>query len=97
MTHSIPFISTALNFFVSDQVIRASHVKMLFFIGVMYLYVNYLVVKERGRPLYWFLTWEDMTSVYISGGLIVAFSIVFVMLSTVMHAVRPRPKASKLM
>ena len=90
LTHSIPFISTALNFCVSDHVLRASHFKMLCVIGVVYGYVNYLKVLERGEPLYWFLTWEDMTSVYIMGGLIVAFSVVFVQISACMHVIKPR-------
>jgi hypothetical protein len=51
---------------------------MVIVIASIYGYVNYLEVKKLGRPLYWFLTWQDATSVYIYAGLIVAFSFIFV-------------------
>ena len=41
------------------------HWKMFPPIAVIYSYINYLEVQRRGRPLYWFLTWEDYTTVVI--------------------------------
>lgn len=51
---------------------------MVVVIASIYGYVNYLEVKKIGKPLYWFLTWEDATSIYIYTGLILVFSIMFV-------------------
>lgn len=74
----MPGLSVLVNFIASDITVRASHVKMVIVIASIYGYVNYLEVKKIGRPLYWFLTWEDSTSLYIYLGLIVVFSILFV-------------------
>ncbi len=74
----MPGLSVLINFIASDITVRASHVKMVIVIASIYGYVNYLEVKKLGRPLYWFLTWQDANSIYIYAGLIVAFSFIFV-------------------
>lgn len=88
--HLVPGISVLINFIISDAVIRASHVKIILPISAVYGYVNYLEVKSLGRPLYWFLTWEDMTSVYIYLGLMVFFSFVYIGLAKLTKALKPR-------
>jgi hypothetical protein len=77
----MPGLSVLINFIASDITVRASHVKMVIVIASIYGYVNYLEVKKLGKPLYWFLTWEDATSIYIYTGLILVFSILFVCLA----------------
>lgn len=65
---------------------------MVIIIAVLYGYVNYLEVKKLGKPLYWFLTWEDATSFYIYGALMVIFSGVFFGLAQLTEMVKPRPR-----
>lgn len=86
--HIVPCFSVAANFAMTDVVIRSSHYKGLVVIAVIYGYVNYLETKKRPKPLYWFLTWEDSRTVFIYGGLIAAFSLVFIALSSITTAIK---------
>jgi hypothetical protein len=89
--HIVPGVSVFINFLITDVVVRATHVKMVVVIATMYGYVNYLEVKRTGQPLYWFLTWEDETTIYIFTALIVVFSGVFLGLATLTKIIKPRP------
>ncbi len=77
----MPGLSVLINFIASDITVRASHVKMVVVIASMYGYINYLEVKKLGRPLYWFLTWQDVTTVYIYAGLIIVFAAMFIVVA----------------
>ncbi len=90
--HLVPCFSVAVNFAMTDVVIRSSHYKGLVFIAVFYGFVNYYETKVRGKPLYWFMTWEDSTTVFIYGGLIASFTLVFVALSRVTVAIKRAKK-----
>ena len=46
-------------------------------VGFLYAYINYLEVKRLGKPLYFFWTWEDYTSVVILLGMVTSFMGVF--------------------
>lgn len=72
----------------TDVVIRSSHYKGLVVIAVIYGFVNYKETKARGKPLYSFMTWEDSSTVFIYGGLIAAFTLVFIALSSVTIAIK---------
>lgn len=89
--HICPGVSALLCFMITDVTIRASHVKIIVPIGVAYGFINYFETKKRGKPLYWFLTWEDETSFIIYGGLIVVFSALWFGLSSFTLALKPRP------
>lgn len=91
LAHIGPGVSALINFLLTDVVVRAAHVKMVVVIAVAYGYVNYLEVKRMGMPLYWFLTWEDETSIYIYAAMIVGFSGVFIALASLTLMIKPRP------
>ena len=63
--HLAPGVFSLFNFLISDIVIIHRHSLVLVVFGVIYSCVNYMETKARGTPLYWFLDWKDMTSVYI--------------------------------
>jgi len=67
-----------MNFAISDVVLRASHVKLLPTMAILYGFQNYYETKKRGRPLYSFLTWQDSSTVFIYGGLIAIFSLIYI-------------------
>ena len=81
--HLVPGFSVAANFAMTDVVLRSTHYKGLVVIAIIYGVVNYFETISRGKPLYSFLTWEDSTSVFIYGGLIAGFTLVFIALSHV--------------
>ena len=64
-SHSIPFLATMINFFITDIVFKLSHVKYLCPVGLFYLLTNYLTTLYRGHPVYFFLPWDSINSVYI--------------------------------
>ncbi len=82
MAHIVPGFSIMMNFAISDVVLRASHVKTLPMLAVLYGFQNYYETKKRGKPLYSFLTWEDSSTVFIYGGLIAGFSLIYVGLAS---------------
>ena len=59
----------------------ADHVKFLMPFAPIYAYVNYQATLARGEPLYWFLTWEDYTSVLVIIAIFVTFSIAWVLVA----------------
>ena len=69
-----------INFSFTDVIVRASHARIIFPVGTAYAYINYLEVKRLGKPLYFFWTWEDYTSVVVLFVLMALFVIVFVLL-----------------
>ena len=81
--HILPGFSVASNFALTDVVLRRNDYKGLVLISIIYGVVNYFETKKRGKPLYHFLTWEDASSVFIYGGLIAGFTLVFIALSKV--------------
>lgn len=89
--HIVPGLSAVLNFALTDVVIIRGHVKMVVVIALIYGYVNYLETMARGKPLYWFLTWEDETSFYIYAGLMALFSILWLAICQMTRALKPRP------
>ena len=86
--HLVPGFSVATNFAMTDVVIRSSHYKGLVIIAILYGFVNYHETKARGKPLYSFMKWEDSSTVFIYGGLIAGFTLVFVALSHVTVAIK---------
>ena len=82
LTHIMPGLSVLVNLLITDVTMRASHCKVLPIFGALYGYVNYSETKKRGSPLYWFLSWTDITtSIAILAGLILLFMSIFVGIS----------------
>ena len=77
----MPGLSVFVNFFLTDVTMRARHSLVLPLPGALYGYVNYLETKSRGYPLYWFLTWTDLSSIAIVAGMTALFMLIFVGLS----------------
>ena len=58
LNHSTPLAFTLINFFLTDIYVASSHWKPLLPLTAAYLTVNYFESKQKGKPLYPFLTWE---------------------------------------
>ena len=90
-SHSLPGLSALVAFLITDVTMRASHYKPLIPITLIYGYINYNETKINGKPLYWFLNWEDETSIYILIGLILLFILVWFAVSALTLILKPRP------
>lgn len=76
LCHSTPFLSSLINVIISRLVFVPGHLLYMFVIGVFYLITNYYGTLGWGKPIYFFLTWEDYTSVIIGMGIYLAAAIV---------------------
>ena len=80
MLHSIPFLSSLYNFFTIDAALKSKHVFLCLSIESLYIYTNYKATMETGKPLYWFLTWQDYQTVLVLGIINVIFVVMFFLL-----------------
>jgi len=65
LMHSMPLLASYYNFKTIYAVMKRSHKWSVIPLTSVYLYTNYRARWARGEPLYWFLTWEDWTSVIV--------------------------------
>ena len=57
--------------------------------------MNYRAVIARGKPLYWFLTWEDYTSLIIVAVTIAVFVGLFLGTAIIDEAITGRSASNK--
>lgn len=62
--------------------------------GIIYGIINYLAVKSSGKPLYWFLTWQDYWSVIYLSIIIGVFTSLFLLTAVIDETITGR-SASK--
>ena len=62
VSHSVPGICAFLLLLISDTVLIQRHCWFLVLFCSIYSFQNYLTVKQKGKPLYWFMTWQDWRS-----------------------------------
>ena len=79
--HIIPIIATLLHFAVTDIVVKASHSMIILPVAFSYLAYNYWVTKTTGIPVYWFLHWQDSSSLVIGLSLTLASVLFFCSMS----------------
>ncbi len=63
--HSIPFLALFLNLYISRFVFISSHYKYVVVVGFCYSWANYFGTLYRKSPLYPFLTWEGVDSLFV--------------------------------
>lgn len=60
LVHSLPTVCLLLVYFSTERLlIRSSHWRVVLPVTLLYSLVNYRETRARGKPLYWFLTWQD--------------------------------------
>ena len=70
VNHITPFVFNWVNFSFTDVIIAPNHWKILSVLSPIYAYVNYKETRRVGKPLYSFLTWEDVpTSIGVCVGI----------------------------
>ena len=85
LVHSFPAISLWITSTTFNCYLSVGHWKLFAPVAIIYAVVNYLETKKRGKPLYWFLTWEDYTSVLIYAGLMFTFILVWITMAKLSH------------
>ena len=82
MIHSFPTLSLILIYWATERlVIKSTHWKMVIPLVPIYGAINYFETMERGKPLYWFLTWEDWTSLVVVGVILSFFVAIWKLLA----------------
>jgi hypothetical protein len=69
LSHILPFVSSVIHAWLSRAVYIPGHSIYMITMGVLYLFTNYYGTLLRGKPLYFFMTWNDYTTIII--GLII--------------------------
>ena len=77
--HIVPFATTFINFLISNVAFLSKDWVYVFYTGLTYSIINYIVSRAHDRPVYSMLHWKDYTSF-----LVVAF---FLLLAIALHFV----------
>mmetsp|Transcript_14850 Transcript_14850/g.14427 ORF Transcript_14850/g.14427 Transcript_14850/m.14427 type:complete len:115 (+) Transcript_14850:108-452(+) len=88
--HSIPLLSTFINFLITDIVFIRHHWKVIARLGTFYLILNFVMTKAKGTPVYPFLKWEDHTSFLLAGGILLSGVVMFNVLVEISYRVKKR-------
>jgi glucan phosphoethanolaminetransferase (alkaline phosphatase superfamily) len=80
VVHTVPIIVCLTNALVSRCVMLPSLVKPIVLFSLIYLGINFAATKHYGVPIYHFLHWETMETPAIAGGIIITFSIIYMIL-----------------
>ena len=78
LVHVFPAFGLFLTQKSTDMYLCTSHWILFVPVGIIYNIINYYATLSRGKPLYWFLTWEDYTSVIVVIALQIIFSLIWV-------------------
>ena len=87
--HSFPAIAFFINFLNTDIVVYDGHMKGLSIFGLIYSATNAYNTITTGKPIYFFLTWEDYTSPLIVLGIYATFVLVYKSIAKLTRAVKP--------
>ena len=72
----------------TDVVFRARHGLVALPMIFAYAYLNYRATIAKGSPVYWFLTWEDSTSIFIAIGIATATFLAFFVLAKLTQVIK---------
>ena len=60
LVHILPTVCLFIVYLTTERLlVKASHWKITSSLALVYGPINYWTTKTSGKPLYWFLTWED--------------------------------------
>ena len=76
--HIFPAVAFCMNAMVTRFTPCRDHWRFFMPVAILYAIVNYKETKRSGKPLYFFLTWEDWTSPAICFGLTVFFCVIWI-------------------
>ena len=78
IVHIFPALAYALNYTCTDLEFCESHWKLIMPINLLYGVINYYETKARGKPLYWFLTWDNNATYVIYGSICIGVVLVWI-------------------
>mmetsp|Transcript_3977 Transcript_3977/g.5041 ORF Transcript_3977/g.5041 Transcript_3977/m.5041 type:complete len:206 (-) Transcript_3977:75-692(-) len=81
IVHIFPAVAYCLNARVTHFELCPDHWRLFVPFGVLYAIINYMETQRRGKPLYWFITWEDWTSPAVCLAMQIIFSLMWVVFS----------------
>jgi hypothetical protein len=78
--HYLPLIILVTDYIISNPVFVLRHVIFSFGYGLLYMFVNLIVSKARGVPIYATMDWNSARGILIPIALVLAFPIIHVVL-----------------
>jgi hypothetical protein len=96
LVHILPGFCCIALLLINQTVLIKRHSSYLIAFGIFYAFSNYYTVKQRGQPLYWFLTWEDYTSIIIITATITVFTSLFYLTACIDEYITGRSSASPI-
>ena len=88
--HIVPAIAFAMNWAATDVVLFQGHRVGLTALSVLYCALNCYETLKTGKPLYWFLTWQDIWSPLICAMIIGCVNLVHGAFVQVSALVKPQ-------
>src|SRR5437764_65491 len=88
--HILPFVATLINFMITDIIFVERHSSIFIWINVVYMGINFIVTKTRGEPIYYFLTWDSVTSYTIGIIITLAPMVVFTLYAKSSYLIKGR-------
>lgn len=64
-------------------------------IAIVYLAINFISTKLRGRPVYHFLTWDDFSTIQIATGIVVGALLVYNLIVSISEVFKGRTSQAK--
>lgn len=83
MVHIVPGVCCLIHSWMTNCLLSMRVLVPLLFFSSIYLSLNFCVTKIEGKPLYPFLTWESVETLYICLAMLGGFSIVFYILCVI--------------
>lgn len=68
--HIWPALAVFLNVILSKTLFIYSHYRYLTVVGIIYMIANFIGTKISGKPLYPFMPWTDISTLFVAIGLL---------------------------
>lgn len=84
LTHGFGPLSAAIQLYTFNETLVARHSIYFVYVIAFYMVINFIMVKKNGgKPIYWFLTWEDSSSLLICSMIGLFFYSLYYLMATV--------------
>mmetsp|Transcript_6537 Transcript_6537/g.11061 ORF Transcript_6537/g.11061 Transcript_6537/m.11061 type:complete len:248 (-) Transcript_6537:43-786(-) len=88
LVHTLPAFCSLGLMLLNKSVLLKKHSWFLVAFGILYTTSNFVVTKQRGKPLYWFLDWQDYKSVLIAVAINFTFFSLFFLTAALDQAIQ---------
>ena len=88
--HTVPQAATLLNFLITDYLVYRRHVWPLQTVLVIFMASNAYETLSTGHATYFFLTWKDITTVYVIAAFVLTIALIIYGLANLSELLKGR-------